>query len=822
VGLLLLVLCFIAGRIDFFERWYGAKALLFFTGVGTIVGVLRILMGFYEVNAHPLAKAHTFTAFMLAHLRARVFRKRNPKRAAVALDDLGEFVDAAELLLGAGFIREAAAEFLRAGETARAARLFERAKDVEASVKAYLKVGDPRAALVALEAGHIEDAAQLFMKFGQLEDAAAAWHRAGKPLEAANAFEGASRPEDAGNEILRALEDPASPFAKLSADDRRALAGRAAAMFERAGAAWRAAGRFEALGELELAQKLFEHGGDLAEAARVASRLGDHDWAAELYTRAGRTEEAAKERGEALLEADKTIAGGSSLSNLARADEKVDETQESLANAARCFEAAGQRRRAADLYARAGDLPSAARLFEQVGAWREAALCFRELGDLPAAARVLEPVNPIAAAETWAAAGKPDEAIRILERVPSSSPFHQRAVAMIGDVHLAAGRETEAAGAFVAAIEGTQTTHLDLSRVAHAIDALARMGRLDNAIEQLARMKNRVGEVPELEKLRVELDTRKRTGQGGQELVGCVIDRYQAKSLLGEGGTAWVYNAEHTVLGRTVALKVLKPHPSSGTDLAGRFYAEAQATAELKHPNVIHVFDVGATPGGLLYMALELVEGSGLRKLLEKLGRIPVPESTRILSGVLAGLSTAHAKGVVHRDLKPENILLTAAGEPKVVDFGIAKVLASKVTTLTGTFLGTPKYASPEQAQGLEATAATDIYASALVLYEMLAGRGPFESETPLGFLTKHATTAPLPLREVASDVPVGLADAVMKALEKDPAQRWPNAEAFRLAIAPFSIVGQAFDSRSETMVAPHQQLRQAATMVDESEESES
>jgi serine/threonine-protein kinase len=222
-------------------------------------------------------------------------------------------------------------------------------------------------------------------------------------------------------------------------------------------------------------------------------------------------------------------------------------------------------------------------------------------------------------------------------------------------------------------------------------------------------------------------------------------------------------------------------------------------------------------------MALELLAGEGLRKKIAQKIRLPVSESVRIISGTLAGLAAAHAKKMIHRDLKPENILFDGRGRPKVVDFGIAKVVQSKVSTMTGSFLGTPRYASPEQAQGLEATAATDIYACGLVLYEMLSGLSPFQSETPLGYLTKHATAAPTPLRDVAAEIPAPLAAVVMRALEKDPAKRWADADAFRTAVAPFLAYKDpptrsgkrpttaSFDANSDTLA----NVRHLETMIE-------
>jgi serine/threonine-protein kinase len=269
--------------------------------------------------------------------------------------------------------------------------------------------------------------------------------------------------------------------------------------------------------------------------------------------------------------------------------------------------------------------------------------------------------------------------------------------------------------------------------------------------------------------------------------VGTEVDRYRLEALLGEGATAWVFKAEHAFLHRKVALKLLKPQPVSDNELTKRFLSEGQAVATLRHPNVIEVYDCGVTPEGSLWIALELVPGISLRQLISKSKALPVAQAAKIGSGVLAALAAAHGAGIVHRDLKPENILLAPGDKAKVVDFGIAKVLSTSHGTTTGGFLGTPRYASPEQAQGKESAPPTDIYATGLILYEMLAGEGPFKSETPFGYLTQHTSAAPPPLRTKAPQVPEKLAEAVMRALEKDPAARFPNAEAMRRAVTPFA-----------------------------------
>ncbi|HZU96820.1 MAG TPA: protein kinase [Planctomycetota bacterium] len=784
LGLFLYFLSRIMSREQLYDDYVGTSWIRLAALIGAGAGLWRVFTGFYEVNAPPLAKRKWFYLRVIWRIRVWLLKGGSPKKAAQALRDLGDFLAAGELLYKAGFLREAGAEFLRANETVRAAKIFERVQDTDAANRAKAAGGDDTraAAYVALRAGKFEEAAKLFARLSDFTGSADAWQRAGKPLEAANAFESCGRLEDAGNEIARALENTQGAFSKLRFEERHAYAVKAANLFSRAGAALGAAGRFERMGEIELAEQLYEEGGDLAAAARIASRLGQHARAADLYTRAGRVHEAAKEQGEALLEAGKAAGTTSSLARAA--------DTESLKKAAKAFEDAGELRRAADLYARSTDLASAARLYEKLGDWREASLCYRELGDPVAAARVLEQADPIAAAERWAAEGKAEEALRVLEGVGSSSPRRGRAVALKGDLHLKAGHESEAIAAFADAIEGANAADSDqVANVGHAAEALAKLGRLDQAIEQLARLRQRIGgDAPELDRIAGDLNVRRRTGVGGPELVGCIVDRYKVISLLGEGGTAWVYDAEHAFLGRRVALKVLKPHPMGGDDLATRFYSEAQVTASLRHQNVIHIFDVGETPGGLLYMALEIIRGPGLRKLLETEKKLPVERAAKIMIGVLSGLAAAHAKGMVHRDLKPENILLAKGELPKVVDFGLAKLAGKKMVTMTGAYLGTPKYASPEQAQGVEATVASDIYACGLILYEMLAGRVPFTSESPLGFLTLHAGATAAPhVASFVSDIPAQLATTCMRAIEKDPTKRFPDAESFRQALLPFT-----------------------------------
>jgi serine/threonine-protein kinase len=253
--------------------------------------------------------------------------------------------------------------------------------------------------------------------------------------------------------------------------------------------------------------------------------------------------------------------------------------------------------------------------------------------------------------------------------------------------------------------------------------------------------------------------------------------RYRLGALLGAGGMARVVAARDLRLDRPVAIKLA---PASGIDRAGRerFVREARSSAGFSHPNAVAVFDAGEADG-YLYLVMELVDGPSVAARLADHGPLDIDEALTITVAVLAALGAAHAAGIIHRDVKPGNILLGPGGAVKLADFGIAKRLGDISADLTGAgqFIGTPKYLAPEQVVGEPVTAATDLYAVGVVLFEMLAGHPPFEADTPIATAIAHRD-APIPdLRRVRPDVPVHVAAAVARAMAKDPAARFESAE---------------------------------------------
>ncbi|MEJ1092728.1 Stk1 family PASTA domain-containing Ser/Thr kinase [Microbacterium istanbulense] len=274
--------------------------------------------------------------------------------------------------------------------------------------------------------------------------------------------------------------------------------------------------------------------------------------------------------------------------------------------------------------------------------------------------------------------------------------------------------------------------------------------------------------------------------------------RYRVDEVIGTGGMATVHRGYDLTLGREVAIKILDPDLAKDPVFRNRFRLEAQAASRMSHPSIVRVFDAGdpaakgagaaaQTDGSTEtepYIVMELVQGTLLKDIVAE-GPVSVADSVRYVDGILEALDYSHRAGVVHRDIKPGNVMVTSTGQVKVMDFGIARAVSDSSSTVAETtqIIGTAAYFSPEQAKGEPVDARTDLYSTGVVLFELLTGRQPFRGDSPVAVAYQHVSETPIAPTEVNEEVPRALDAIVLRALAKDPYQRFPDAASFRGAL---------------------------------------
>jgi serine/threonine protein kinase len=279
------------------------------------------------------------------------------------------------------------------------------------------------------------------------------------------------------------------------------------------------------------------------------------------------------------------------------------------------------------------------------------------------------------------------------------------------------------------------------------------------------------------------------------DLIGKIFDRkYRLSRLIGEGGMGSVYEAEHTLIERKVAVKVMHAEFSSSEEVVNRFFREAQASSAIGHPNIIEIFDVGQEEDGTAFIVMELLKGRTLSSKLKEDGAMEPRLAAAVILQVLSALAASHEKGIIHRDLKPENVFLAVDNrgrhEVKLLDFGIAKIQfdtgGDPGLTKTGTVLGTPNYMSPEAARGKEIDSRSDIWAAGVMLYEMLSGRLPFQGSSYNEVLSEILLDPPEPIAEAVPGLSPEIVRIVEKAMEKDRDERYPDVSAMIQDLLPF------------------------------------
>ncbi len=284
-------------------------------------------------------------------------------------------------------------------------------------------------------------------------------------------------------------------------------------------------------------------------------------------------------------------------------------------------------------------------------------------------------------------------------------------------------------------------------------------------------------------------------------LIGKTLGKYEVLEHIGHGGMSEVYKGQHAQLDRMVAVKVLHPFLAGEEGFVTRFKREARIVATLRHPNIMQVYDFDYNePLDIYYMVMEFIDGPTLKTRLSE-GSMPLEEAVRIGIGIAEALDYAHQRGMVHRDVKPANIMFMQDGQPVLTDFGIAKMLTLSGLTASGAMVGTPAYMAPEVGMGRQGTSASDIYSLGVVLYQMVAGQLPFESDTPMGMVMQHINDTPPPLKKFAPSLPPGLEEVILKAMAKAPEGRFMRAA--EMAAALRQVIGLEAYSGSPAISPP-------------------
>jgi serine/threonine-protein kinase len=690
-----------------------------------------------------------------------------------------EYHLAGELCLRMGHKEIAAEWFLLSNEKLRAAQLYRDLGKHDKAAAAYAKAGASlEAASEYLEAGKHGEAARIYERAGNLLRAAEAHERGSDWKKAAECFE----------RQVQELSNRGSHYRSATQDaEILRLCHRAARLFEKAGETERALDLYERAGQARLAAELAERIGQARRAADLYRKSGAIERAAALYERIGDAREAANLIGDAKLLGGQALAAAEAFVKAAdflRAAE-IFESCGSFERASDCYKESGAFREAAEAALRGGAKGRAADLFVKAGQPEQAAELYYELSDFDLAGLFFARAGrPFDAAKAAAEANLEGKMVEYLQQVAPSDPSYLAAVLQLARAFERRGWASLAREKLSSVLKGQEVTLGNLE----LWDELSRTEEAQGRFEEAASILHRIlmvqysypGATDRYAALEKRIGEEKKRSETLRSKAPAVVKlgerrRYEVRGMLGKGGMGAVYRAYDHLLKRNVAYKVLAESFSREPSAREQLLNEARASAQLNHPNIVTVFDLGFD-GDEAFICMELVEGESYHAILRARTWLEIREAMHFLVSVCQGLDHAHSRGIVHRDMKPSNVLLAVDGRVKILDFGLAR--PADESPRPGdreafSMSGTPRYISPEAIQGLPTDARSDVYSLGATFYELLVGQPPFLEGN---LLMHHLHTPPPSLRAKRSEIEEKLEELVLLCLAKSPGDRFQSA----------------------------------------------
>ncbi len=677
-------------------------------------------------------------------------------KKAQAAKERGQYADAGEIYERLGLLPDAIGMYKKAGLYHHTARLYERQRQWgEAAAMYELNQNYEKAARCYQQSYNYVKAAQLFQTLGKRRLAAEMYEKGKGYLEAARLYEQDDQPLKAG-EMYVALKEygqAAQQFEKfyhqmqkehLSPEDKEFLTGYA----RRSGELYLQSNNIHAAAkiyaEADLAQEAaaaYLRAGDVSKANEFAQRLSDPARVLEIYEKNGQLTRGLEIAAAIHLRGNRPLEAA-----------KLWERAGNPRKAAEALEQGQRFKEAARLYEKLQETQKAVSLLEKAGEFYEAALLHQRLGQL-------------------------EETFRLLERVAKDSPLRAEALLMMGRIRLQQGRLEQAHEVYQQLVAELPTSPTDLTPYYELALVTERLGDTEEAIKLYAKI---LQSDPHYRDAKTRHDrllkpeaaaelTEAKSSETKDVPIPVLSSRYRLVRLIGQGGSGVVHEALDLVLNRTVAVKLLSESIGDNLSRIEDFLREARTAAILNHPNIVTIHDTGQS-GPKYFIVMEYVDGESLKNLLETRSTLPLSEILNLAKQTCLGLDYAHRKGILHRDIKPGNILVDREGVVKITDFGLARFTTE--TSQETVVRGTPFYMSPEHIQGLQTDRRSDIYSFGCMLYRMVAKRPPF---TQGDIYQHHLSSPPASPSTVNPEIPEALNQLILKCLEKDRQQRYPD-----------------------------------------------